>query len=159
MIRKALMSDYDDILEIFMIARKFMKANNNEQWGDTYPPVDDVKKDIQKGNFYLYIVENKTQAVFSYYHGNCEYFNTIKGKWLNNDTYTTFSRIASRGEVKGVTEKCVNWILKETKNIRVDTHPDNIQMQKALEKLGFKCCGKVILARNNAEHLAYEKNI
>ena len=48
MIRNARPSDWDDIMEIYAIARGFMKtAGNPTQWGDIFPPEDMVRNDIE----------------------------------------------------------------------------------------------------------------
>ena len=41
-------------------------------------------------------------------------------------------------------------------NIKIDTHRDNLPMQKALERAGFKYCG-IIYLKNGEERLAYQK--
>lgn len=45
---------------------------------------------------------------------------------------------------------------KEVRSIRVDTHRDNISMQKMLLKNGFKYCG-IIYLKDGSERLAYDK--
>ena len=43
-------------------------------------------------------------------------------------------------------------------SVRMDTHNDNLSMQKFLTKYGFKHCGTITLA-NGALRRAYEKRI
>jgi RimJ/RimL family protein N-acetyltransferase len=42
------------------------------------------------------------------------------------------------------------------KSFKVDTHKDNIPMQKTLEKNGFAYCGRIVLLDGNSR-IAYEK--
>ena len=50
MIRKATISDLDEIMDIYSLAREFMKKNNNpNQWGDTYPSRELIEDDVNKG--------------------------------------------------------------------------------------------------------------
>ena len=54
MIRPARPSDFDDILEIYDAARRFMKASGNPtQWGDTEPRVEQVLEDIRLRQSYV----------------------------------------------------------------------------------------------------------
>ena len=45
-------------------------------------------------------------------------------------------------------------------NVRIDTHPDNLSMQHALEKSGYRLCGSLILQEGTEKgdpRLAYHK--
>ena len=47
-IRNARVSDLNRMLEIYSIARDYMKANGNaNQWGDSYPDKRSIIKDIE----------------------------------------------------------------------------------------------------------------
>ena len=46
--------------------------------------------------------------------------------------------------------------------MRIDTHPGNIPMQKALKKAGFQQCGTIVLAEGSEKgdlRIAFEKII
>ena len=60
MIRNARPSDWDDIMEIYAIARGFMKtAGNPTQWGDIFPPEDMVRNDIEVQQNYVVEVDGR----------------------------------------------------------------------------------------------------
>ena len=45
-------------------------------------------------------------------------------------------------------------------SLRADTHPDNIPMQKSLERAGFKKCGQFVISEGDEAggiRLAYER--
>ena len=45
-------------------------------------------------------------------------------------------------------------------SVRIDTHPENIPMQRALKKAGFEYCGEIHLkggAEDGALRIAFEK--
>ena len=49
---------------------------------------------------------------------------------------------------------------KGVRNIRIDTHPDNLSMQKALAKNGYTFCGKITLCSGSEAgdpRFAYQK--
>ena len=82
------------------------------------------------------------------------YSRIEKGEWLNNEPYATIHRLASDGSVKGLTNEVVNWCKLSHQNLRADTHQNNIVMQKALLRDGFKECG-IIYVANGTPRLAY----
>ena len=51
-IRKSTLQDLPQILNLYKIAREFMKNNGNpNQWEDRYPEVSTVENDIKNRNF------------------------------------------------------------------------------------------------------------
>ena len=64
--------------------------------------------------------------------------------------------MASSGKRKGVAEACFQWCFRQCRNIRVDTHHDNIVMQNIATKLGFVRCGTIIIA-NGTPRIAYQR--
>lgn len=82
-----------------------------------------------------------------------------KGQWLNDKPYGVVHRIASAGTVRGAGEFCLTWAISQSKNLRIDTHEDNVVMQRLLGKLRFQYCG-IIYLKNGEPRLAfqYEKN-
>lgn len=147
LVRKAVESDYNRIMEIYEIARSFMaETGNPHQWGDLgYPYPDLIKEDIKKQRL-LVITENETvEGVFFWSLGVDPTYVEIDGQWLNDKPYGVIHRIAGSGRVKGILKTAVEYGLQFSDNIKIDTHVDNTVMQSALEKLGFKYCGMVYL--------------
>ncbi len=147
LVRKAVESDYNRIMEIYENARLFMaETGNPHQWGDLgYPYPDLIKEDIEKQRL-LVITENETvEGVFFWSLGVDPTYVEIDGQWLNDKPYGVIHRIAGSGRVKGILKTAVEHGLQFSDNIKIDTHVDNTVMQSALEKLGFKYCGMVYL--------------
>ena len=147
LVRKAVESDYNRIMEIYENARLFMaETGNPHQWGDLgYPYPDLIKEDIEKQRL-LVITENETvEGVFFWSLGVDLTYVEIDGRWLNDKPYGVIHRIAGSGRVKGILKTAVEYGLQFSDNIKIDTHVDNTVMQSALEKLGFKYCGMVYL--------------
>lgn len=157
MIRNALPRDWDDIMEIYAIARGFMKTTGNPtQWGDTFPPEDMVREDIQLQQNYVVELDGRVQAVFALIPGIDPTYVVIEGAWLNDEPYAAVHRVASRGEVKGLTDLILNWALEQYDNIRIDTHDDNVPMQRAILRNGFTPCGRVWM-EDGSPRIAYHK--
>lgn len=157
-IKKAALKDLEQILEIYDIARKFMRENGNEtQWADGYPSEEQIRMDIKQGNCYLEIVNEKPEAVFVFIEGeDPSYTHIHDGQWPNDLPYGTIHRLASRGRQTGAAEKCFSYCWDRCRNLRADTHQDNKIMQHLLEKNGFAACG-IIYVADGSERKAYQR--
>ena len=157
MIRNTQPSDWDDLMDIYARARRFMKqAGNPNQWGDSSPREQQIRDDIRLGHSYVYVLEGRVQAVFAMIPGEDPTYQVIQGAWLNDLPYCAVHRVASRGEVKGVATQVLEWCMDRCGNIRIDTHDDNLPMQHVLEKNGFVRCGR-IWSEDGSPRIAYQK--
>ena len=157
MISKTSLDDLDVVLKIYENARAFMRSHGNPtQWKDNRPSTSSVIEDINKGHHYKIVEDGKIVGVFSFYIGIDPCYNHIEGKWLNDDTYGVIHKIASTYEKKGILESCLKFVESKTKNIRIDTHKDNLVMQNALAKFGFIVCG-TIFVDDGTPRIAYQR--
>lgn len=159
-VRKAKIEEFEEIKVIYQKARDFMvKSGNLSQWANIEQLQNDVLNDIKTGNCYLCIDDNKIAGVFCFFVGNDPTYNKIyDGEWLNNKPYAAIHRIVVSIHQKGIATKCIQWCLSQFSNIKIDTHRDNIPMQKTILKNGFKYCG-IIITRDGTERLAYQQTI
>lgn len=157
MIRTAQPSDWQDIMDIYANARRFMReAGNPTQWGDTFPPEELVREDLRLGRNYVCEIDGRVQGVFAMVPGEDPTYRFILGSWLNDKPYCAVHRVASRGEVRGVSSQILTWALEQVGNIRIDTHDDNLPMQRVLEKNGFVKCGRIWI-EDGTPRIAYQK--
>lgn len=164
-IRKSTMEDLPEILELYRQARKFMRDHGNAgQWGDSYPEPEIVIRDIREGNSYLCVERVKETgaerplAVF-FYSGQADpdYDRIDDGEWMNDAPYGVVHRIASGfGGRRGAASFCIAWAFEQCGNLRMDTHRDNIPMQKLLKKSGFVRCGQIYI-RDGSPRIAFQK--
>lgn len=159
-IRNANIDDLDNIMRIYKIAQDFMIKNNNPtQWGYSYPSRELIQSDINLGTCKLVCLDNQIKGVFTLFKGNDPTYKYIEdGKWLNEDEYITIHRIASDGTYKGIFTFVVNYCKQISKNIRIDTHNDNLIMQKLILKNGFKKCG-TIYVKDGSKRIAYQLEV
>ena len=158
-IRLTTYADIEALMAIFAYARAQMIADGNPtQWGDGYPSREQLMSDIQRG--VSYIVEHNTHpcATFVFIIGEDPTYHYIEdGQWLDDTLlYGTIHRIASNGEQRGIFPFVLHWCSAQCPNIRIDTHRDNLPMQRALEKNGFHRCG-IIHLENGDARIAYQK--
>ena len=155
-IRNASFDDIQRIMQIYENARVFMRSTGNlTQWNNGYPSEDLIRNDIASGN--LYVVEDKNDicAVFAFLKGpDITYKVIYEGSWPDDEEYYVIHRIAVSEQGKGISSFIFNECLSKCKVLRIDTHKDNIPMQKALLKNGFNYCG-IIHLLNGDERLAY----
>lgn len=156
MIRLALKSDLKNVLLVYEKAREFMKETGNPtQWGETYPQKEILEEDILLKRLYVFEIEGKIEGAFVFFNGIEPVYNKIEGAWRDDSPYGVIHRVANSGSIKGMVKQIVEF----TKNshLRIDTHKDNLIMQRVLEKNGFYPCGKVCL-ENGEERIGYEKS-
>lgn len=103
------------------------------------------------------IIENETIAAVFYFaiEEDPTYKVIYEGQWLSKNPYGVVHRIASAGTVKGAGQFCLEWAINQSRNLRIDTHNDNVVMQNLLKKLGLQYCG-VIYLENGDPRLAFQ---
>lgn len=158
MIRLAAFDDLPRILEIYNYARTFMAQNGNpNQWGNSFPPVELLEEDIPLQRLYVYENEGQIHGVFAFIVGEDPTYSLIEeGAWLSDEIYGTIHRVASDGSEHGFLGKCLKFCLGVTSHLRIDTHEDNLIMQKAIAKNGFQRCG-IIYTNDGSPRIAYER--
>ena len=151
-IRRAKFSDINRLLEIYKTAREYMRATGNpHQWKNSYPSKKLVKDDIE--NKVCYVIEREGHI--------CACFTFMKGReksyerdFSYDKDYGIIHRVASDQSEKGIVRHIINF-LKDEELLRIDTHKDNITMQRALENIGFKKLGIVYL-HDGSRRMLYE---
>ncbi len=157
-IRKSTKDDINEILNIYDIARKYMITNGNaSQWNKGYPSKEIVEQDVKNGNSYLIIDNNEIVGTFAFIIGEDKtYKKIINGKWRKeNALYGTIHRLASNLKMKGIAKLCFDYCSTKIGYLRIDTHKDNISMQSAILKYGFKECGNIFV-RDGSIRNAYD---
>ena len=159
-IRQATQDDFETIMDIYARARAFMRQNgNHDQWKNNHPSPEMIADDIQKGDCYVCVSMGEIYGVFYYKEGeDPTYCEIEEGQWLNDEPYGVIHRIAVAKHGKGVAAFCFDYALERCPNLKIDTHKDNLPMQKALAKNGFQQCG-IIHLENGDPRIAYQKCI
>lgn len=156
-IREARTEDLERILEIYEIAKAFMRQTGNpHQWNSRYPDSKTLEEDIHKHQLFVIEEDSIIHSVFAFILGEDPTYNKIEGAWLDHSTYGTIHRIASDGSMHQVFNKAVNFCSKRCSHLRADTHEDNKIMQKVILKNGFQETG-IIYVEDGTPRIAYEK--
>ena len=156
-IRKAAWEDLSRIEEIYAYARRFMaQTGNPNQWKNNHPPVSQLQQDIADGNLYVITEGTQIHGVFYFFIGVDPTYAVIEdGKWHSQTTYGTIHRIAGDGS-GGILHTTAEFAWNKIHHLRIDTHEDNVVMQRALQKQGFRRCG-IIHITDGSPRIAYDK--
>ncbi|MBN2931343.1 MAG: GNAT family N-acetyltransferase [Catenibacterium mitsuokai] len=156
-IREARTEDIERILEIYDIAKVFMRQTGNpHQWNSRYPDQITLEEDIHKHQLFVMEEDSIIHSVFAFIIGEDPTYKKIEGAWLDHSIYGTIHRIASDGTMHQVFKKAVDFCSEKCAHLRADTHEDNKIMQKVILKNGFKETG-IIYVEDGTPRIAYEK--
>lgn len=162
--RKMLAEDINQVMEVIEQGRAYLKSSGVDQWQNGYPNEEIIKEDIADGIGYVLEYDGKVVGTVAASFGGEPWYNNIyDGKWITNDDFLVIHRLAVSDGVRG--KGAALEILRQTeemclqrgvRSIKIDTHEDNVIMQKFVKKYGFEYCGMVILG-SEGERLCFEK--
>lgn len=162
--RKANALDIEGIMKIIKQAQDYFKENGVNQWQNNYPNIETIKQDIKNG--YGYVLEDNEEIIGTVavsFDGEKTYDVIYDGEWLSNSEYAVIHRMAVTNSHKGkgfssvimkyIEEICLD---RNVHSIKIDTHNENISMQRVIKKNNFKYCG-IIYVDDKSKRLAFEK--
>ena len=157
MIRLACQQDMPRLLEIYDIARQFMRQNGNAvQWVGNYPAECDLTADMAAGRLYVVEEAGMVCACFMMADGPDETYRVIHGgAWASDTPYGVIHRVASDGTRKRIVARCVAFARERYRHLRIDTHEKNLPMQRALAREGFTHRGTIFVG-DGTPRLAYD---
>jgi len=149
-----------EIERIYEDARRFMRETGNmKQWQNGYPSREVITEDIEKNRLFLCVESGEILCVFCYFYGDDPtYAKIYEGAWKNAESYGVIHRIAVSRNAHGkrVAPFCFDWCFARCGNLKIDTHRDNVPMQRSLANNMFRYCG-IIYLENGDERLAYQR--
>ncbi len=153
----------DRIMTVYEDARTFMReSGNKKQWTGGYPSMEEIRADIDAGHLFVVLGDDgpaELLGVFYFRIGNDPTYERIyEGAWQNDAPYGVIHRIAVSKEShgRGVAAFVYDYCFSRCGNLKIDTHRDNLPMQRSLVKNGFVPCGIIYLASGD-ERLAFQK--
>ncbi|AQS05809.1 GNAT family N-acetyltransferase [Clostridium beijerinckii] len=164
--RKAVETDINDIMNIIKQAQSYFKEQGIDQWQNNYPNPETIRNDIANKHSYILLKDNNIVATAAVsFDGEKTYNSIYEGEWITNNEYAVIHRIAvdntykglglSSKIIKNVEELCLS---KGVHSIKIDTHEENISMQKLLKKNKFQYCGIIYLEDGN-KRIAFERTL
>lgn len=161
--KRAKISDLEQIVDIIEEAKKYLKEAKVDQWQNGYPEKNDLRKDIEVGNSYVLVNGNDVLATTVISLKEESTYNSIfHGQWVTEEEYMVMHRVAVHSNYKGkglfkelIKEAAKIALSNNIFSIKIDTHKDNVSMQKALCNNNFKKCGLIYL-EDGSERIAFE---
>lgn len=152
-IRKSTKADLPTLHKMMKDAINQLKNEGIDQWQNGYPDLDQIINDqIRQSNYVLETNKELLAATTIQFAEDLSY-KDIDGSWINDDPYMTLHRVFVNDEFKGkgvaskLFSECEGICRKKGYcSIRIDTHPKNYRMKRALTKSGFKYCGRIKLS-------------
>lgn len=163
-LRKTEEKDIRAVMNIIKQAQQYFKERNIDQWQNGYPNELIIKEDIKREwSYILADGDNVVATAAISFEGEPTYDEIYEGRWLSNEKYAVIHRICVNNEFKGIglasqildsaERLCVE---RNVHSIKIDTHKENVSMQKSLVKKGYKYCG-IIYLEDKSERIAFEK--
>ncbi|SFT52918.1 Acetyltransferase (GNAT) family protein [Lishizhenia tianjinensis] len=157
-----------DIMEIIGHAQAYLAGLNIDQWQNGYPNEDRILQDIALNASYLLLDENEKIMATAMFTTDPEpTYASILGEWITpqNAKYGVIHRMAVHNDYRktGAARKLFDYFENQLTNLniasmRIDTHEDNLGMQKLLKLNNYHYCG-IIHLDDGAKRLAFEKII
>lgn len=157
----------DRMCEITEQAKRQLKNLGLDQWQKGYPSREVWIQDAENKCTYLAEEDGEILGIFAFQTTPDASYHVIDGEWLTDGEYASMHRVCVADECKG---KGVagNMFAKGFEmakelglpSMRIDTHPGNLPMQRALKKAGFTPCGEIHLVGGCEDgnlRIAFEK--
>ena len=144
--RVAQPGDLARILEIVEAARAFLAAEGIDQWQKGTPAPSDFERDIELGWGRVVVLDDQIVGYAALIDGLEPYYGFVySGEWHPRpgshgvvtppDDYYTIHRVAIATEARE----------RGAREVRIDTHHDNLRMQHLVERMGFARACEVCL--------------
>lgn len=160
--RAATHDDLPAIREIVQAAILRLGRAGVDQWQSGYPNRALIEADVAQGVGYLLEWQGVVVAYGAVLFTEEEEYRTIEGEWLTaQEKYVVLHRLCVREEMLGqgfasAFMQQVEVLARDrVQSFRIDTHPDNLLMQRLLARRGFAPCGVVRIEQR--PFLAFEK--
>ena len=147
----ALINDVNELMEVYTLARSHMVEEGNfSQWDNKEVFKEEIIHYINQKVLYKVVKNTEIVGCFAYITGGDTAYNIIDGNWLNSNEYITIHKIMSKYQRQGIASFIINYITikmqdDNLKDIKIDTHKNNISMNKFLTNNGFEYCGTISL--------------
>lgn len=148
-------------------AKASLKALGLDQWQKGYPSRQVWESDIEAGCTWLAVEDGQVLGAFAFQTAPDPSYAVIDGAWLTQGApYASMHRVCVADEARGrgVAGAMFRHGFQLARalglgSLRIDTHPGNQPMQRALSKAGFTPCGSITLVGGSEDgdgRIAYE---
>ena len=164
-IRLARPDELDRLVEVTESGRQYLREQGVPQWQNgSGPGRKEIETDIERARGYVLEVAGAVGGYASLVSGPEGSPALVEGTWAGPvEHYITIHRVALDASVRGggYAGEFLGRVIQIAKDlgypdIRIDTHPQNVIMQKVIGKAGFLEVGVLELPILNGKRLAYQ---
>ena len=149
MIRKAISSDLNRLLQITRSCARAMELKNIFQWNDDYPSLSTFENDINNNCLYVVIKEKEIIGCICISDFMDKEYESVK--WLtknNNNIYIHRLAVTPTHQRMGYAQEMMSFaedFARENKylSVRLDTFSKNVNNQTFYQKRGYKKLGNI----------------
>lgn len=163
-------ADLPRVMDIIAQAQAYLAAQGIDQWQDGYPDEGVMREDIRLGQGYVLEEDGAVIGIASVAFGEEPSYAVIEdGAWTTEPPYGCIHRTAmdasvrGRGTASALIEGAENVVrARGVTSVHVDTHPENVSMQRLLQRHGYARCGVIHIvgsSEDGAERVALEKTL
>lgn len=151
--RNAGMEDLDEILKIVGFAKDFLRLQGVDQWQRGEPCQSMFEEDIKNLQSWVICQNGAVLGTCALVFAPEKDYENLSGSWTSQKPYAAMHRVAMHPNARGsgLASKLMQGVKQQCQllgcgYIRVDTHAQNLPMQKFLQKEGFTYCGQISLS-------------
>ena len=158
--RRAVPEDMDALLDILEQAKAYLRESGVDQWQEGYPNREALLADMEAGRGWIFECEGRPAGYECISMSPEECYRDIDGAWLTEgENYAVIHRAMAAADFRHTKLASEMFSLAEDlaagmgrQSVRVDTHRDNMAMNRLCEKLGYTFCGVVDLSSVDPAH-------
>lgn len=162
MIRKAKIHDLDSIMEIVGKIIEEMHSYNNVQWDENYPQAKDFAADIEKGELFVSVRENKVVGFICINKDEPKEYEGLN--WSSTEEALVIHRMGVSTDYRnaGIATELVvfaNELSKSSnvKYLKTDTYSLNTKVQRLFHKCDYVFIGGMSFLGKEKPFYCYEK--
>ena len=162
-IRKAKISDLNNIMEMYHSCITGMKKNNIDQWDASYPNSEIIKTDLKENTYYVAEIDGTIIGGINIDQSQDKTYLNIEWEDQTNRFFVVH-RLAVRQEYwnKKIGKSLMLFSeelarKKGLKSIRLDTYSGNPKAMNFYIKIGYNQMGAINLKPNKNEYYCFEK--
>ena len=162
-IRKAEKQDLDDIMQVYKSCVDGMIAIGIDQWDESYPNRNIIKKDLEIGDYYVGLIDNEIVAGIKIDSVQDPTYLSIN--WADKtNNFMVVHRLCTKTKVwnQGVGKKMMEFAERLAKknnciSIRLDTYINNPKAIAFYKRLGYNQLGNIKLKPEKDIYYCFEK--
>jgi ribosomal protein S18 acetylase RimI-like enzyme len=164
-IRKAELSDLEDICEIIEECKKYMAKKGDEQWPDTHPSKEKIKEGVEEGEHFV-AIENGNVVGGLRICGYDPGYDVVDWS-IEDENPAIVHRLAVSPNMqgKGIAKALMGFVEEYAIGmgsgcVRLDTYINNHTANKFYQELGYQERGRIMMPWHMPkEYICYEKII